>query len=137
MFIVLLDDEWQCVSALQGYEGLPSRAIERAPDDTLGEYINFEKGTIEFDVQRILAALISQIKLRASELILEIAPLSKQLNDMLYPSEEGRVRAALILRVRTWSNELEDSLARSKTPLEVSRIVESLATTTTDFFVKG
>lgn len=111
MFLVSINDEWQCVKSLDGYEGCLFKKLDREPFGDLGETIDFETGKIIFNLEAVMPTLIDEIKTHAAKLIEQISPDWKQTNDIRSPSPLGKARFEAIDIIRAWSNDIESRLA--------------------------
>lgn len=111
MFLVSINDEWQCVKSLDGYEGCLFKKLHREPFGELGETIDFETGNIVFNLDTVMPTLIGEIKSHAAKLIEQISPDWKQTNDIRSPSPLGEARFEAIDSIRAWSNDIESRLA--------------------------
>ncbi len=101
-------------------------ALDREPDEALGEYVTAE-GEIGFDVSRIAGAITGRIKEAAARRIEAVAPIWRQLNDLADPSNpDHQRRRRQIDAIRAWSNEAERKLRSARCVSDVVAVLADL-----------
>ena len=86
-------------------------AMEREPDQSLGEGVAYATGAIDFSVGRIAEQVIAEIKASAARKINAVAPLWRQINDLHdFATPEIIARRERIDEIRMWSNAMEARL---------------------------